>query len=269
MFYIYGGWDRHCCKRFTNVNSSRGRYTYDSPCTGEEKRQKWIEQRASAHQPARARARIWRPVFWLCSVCSLPPLCVNEILPADCLARTHAIDVTYYFYFAFSYHFILTSVWERWFSKDANYPRIVITRSRGKSRFFQVGVGLKSPSAWTSPEQETNVQKPSLLHICFYFSVYQPAVSWQDFAIFSSPGDLQGIKGRENKEALLANFSFSFLKTEDKLWLDTMRLVEKADSCTSLLSAGEGKAGFPSAQRCRWSPSPRVRMVVCEGETSW
>lgn len=37
----------------------------------------------------------------------------DEILPADCLAHGHAINVTCYFYFAFFYHFILTSMWER------------------------------------------------------------------------------------------------------------------------------------------------------------
>lgn len=93
--------------------------------------------------------------------------------------------------------------------------------------------------------------EPSLLHICFCFSLYQPAVSRQDFAIFGSPGDFQDIKGREKKEKLLAKFSFSFLQTEDKAWLDTRRLVEKANSCLAPLSAGVGGAGFPGAQHGR------------------
>lgn len=131
----------------------------------------------------------WLHVSWLCSACFLPLLCLNEILPAECLAQTHAIHVTYYFYFEFSHHFILTSVWEKRLSKDVSYPRIVIVRSRGYIRFFRVGVGLES-QPWTGPKQETNVPKPSRCHICFYFSVYQPAVSWQDFTIFGSPGDL-------------------------------------------------------------------------------
>lgn len=67
---------------------------------------------------------------------------------------------------------------------------------------------------------------------------------------------------------LLANFSFSFLKTEDKLWLDTMRLAEKANSCICLLSAGEGNAAFTSTQRRQYSSFHRVRMVVCEDKTS-
>ena len=66
---------------------------------------------------------------------------------------------------------------------------------------------------------------------------------------------------------LSANFSFSFLKAEDKPWLDTVRVVEKADSCVSLLSAGRGS----------WlSQCPGLSMVLvlqaldggCEDKTS-
>lgn len=99
-------------------------------------RQTGGESLAPGHSARRARAGIGLQAVWSWTVSSSPPLCLNEILPAECLAHTHAINVTYYFNFAFSHHFILTSMWERWLSKDVNYPRIATVRSRGNIRFF-------------------------------------------------------------------------------------------------------------------------------------
>ena len=118
------------------------------------------------------RARLWpTPVSQLCSVCFLPLLHLNEILPAECLAQTHAINVTYCFYFEFSHHFISTSVWEKWLSKDVSYPRIVIVRSRGYIRFFRVGVGLESQPLNQSKARNKCPQAFPVPHLFLFFSL--------------------------------------------------------------------------------------------------
>lgn len=113
----------------------------------------------------------WLHVSWPCGVCFLPLLRLNEILPAECLAQTYAIHVTYYFYFEFSHHFILTSVWEKWLSKDVSYPRIVIVRSRGYIRFFRVGVGLESQPFNRSKARNKRPKAFPVPHLFLFFSL--------------------------------------------------------------------------------------------------